>query len=499
MTLPSRRQRAEALIYIRRSYKRADAADVSDMTQEEVARSLLPPGLSIDVIRDSGGHQSGATGERDGYQRLLARIRSGGVRFLAVHDLSRLARNVTLMVNLRDELERRQVTLLAGNLPNTKRDSAAGRFMFNMLVSAAQFQRDLDAERMTAMMRTRFEDGRHRGNDPFGYRSRREAEGKLVRPRTLDIIPEEAEVVQRIWCDLATDSTSRIAARLNAEGVRRRVDRPWTRDAIKDVQRRGRFYLGLVVRGRGVEEAPGKHPPILSEAQYRAGIVGSAGRFREGIRPTRHRVYALRGLLWCGSCGGRLHGQTRASRGNEWSYYLCRHCDAQSVPAQAAEAVVLDSIRMLTLPRAAIERARTILLERLQVPQTGGIDIQRKRLTNRLINLRDLYGWGDMPEGEYRAKVAETRRLIAEMPDEDKVVLFDRHRKVVESMAENLDRATPEQRADLVRLLVHRAEAKDRALVATSIVWTPPVRPFFEDVGDVAERPRTDSNRRRRP
>jgi hypothetical protein len=69
------------------------------------------------------------------------------------------------------------------------------------------------------------------------------------------------------------------------------------------------------------------------------------------------------------------------------------------------------------------------------------------------------------------------------------------HRKVVESMAENLDRATPEQRADLVRLLVHRAEAKDRALVATSIVWTPPVRPFFEEVDDVAERPRTDSNR----
>jgi hypothetical protein len=91
---------------------------------------------------------------------------------------------------------------------------------------------------------------------------------------------------------------------------------------------------------------------------------------------------------------------------------------------------------MLTLPRAAIERARLILLERLQVPHTGSIDIQRKRLTNRLANLRDLYGWGDMTEGDYRAKVAETRRLIAEIPDEDKVVLFDRHRKVVESMAE---------------------------------------------------------------
>lgn len=37
---------------------------------------------------------------------------------VAVYDLSRLARNVRLMANLRDELERRQIALLAGNLPN---------------------------------------------------------------------------------------------------------------------------------------------------------------------------------------------------------------------------------------------------------------------------------------------------------------------------------------------------------------------------------------------
>ena len=79
------------------------------------------------------------------------------------------------------------------------------------------------------------------------------------------------------------------------------------------------------------------------------------------------------------------------------------------------------------------------------------------------------------------------------------IVLFDRHRKVVESMAANLDRATPEQKADLIRLLVQSAKAEDRVLVADAIVWTPPVRPFFVHVDDVAERPRTDSNRRRRP
>lgn len=63
-------------------------------------------------------------------------------------------------------------------------------------------------------------------------------------------------------------------------------------------------------------------------------------------------------------------------------------------------------------------------------------------------------------------------------------------------MATNLGRATPEQKADLIRLLVEPAEAKDRLLMTDAIVWTPPVRPFFEQVDDVAERPRTDSGAR---
>ena len=75
-------------------------------------------------------------------------------------------------------------------------------------------------------------------------------------------------------------------------------------------------------------------------------------------------------------------------------------------------------------------------------------------------------------------------------------VLFDRHRKIAEDMGANLDKATPEQKADLVRLLVEQVTARDRKVSPDDIVWTPPVMPFFVDV---VERPRTDSNRRRRP
>lgn len=90
-------QVTQHLIYVRRSYKEATAADVSDEMQEAACRALLPVGASVRVISDSGGHQSGASAARNGYQALLAAVAAGEVASIAVYDLSRLARNARLM------------------------------------------------------------------------------------------------------------------------------------------------------------------------------------------------------------------------------------------------------------------------------------------------------------------------------------------------------------------------------------------------------------------
>ena len=127
------------------------AADVSDEMQEAACRALLPPGASVRVISDSGGHQSGFSAARDGYQALLAAVAAGEVTAIVVYDLSRLARNARLMFNLNHELERHQVPLLVANLPGAKFDGATGRYLFGQLCLAAQLQRDLDSERMTGM------------------------------------------------------------------------------------------------------------------------------------------------------------------------------------------------------------------------------------------------------------------------------------------------------------------------------------------------------------
>jgi len=419
---------AHYLVYVRQSYRRHDDAEVSEEQQEEAARRLLPKGATHEVIRDTGGHQSGRTENRDGYRLLIARMSHGDVSGVAVYDLSRLARNARLMLDLQHELERRQVPLLVANLPGARFDGATGRYLFGQLCLAAQLQRDLDSERMTSMQRRLFEDGRHRGHDPFGYRSLRDAAGNLVHPRQLVVVPDEAAVVRRVWQELAARSLVAVADIMNREGVPHR-GRPWSRDSVKDIARRGRFYLGFVVEKRGRDERPGRHEPILSEAEYRATVAAIASRRRSGNKPRPFRTYVLRGLLYC-SCGTRMRGEAHLQRGTERRYYRCPKlgCRSRRCPADAAEQEVLAAIANAVVPGSVMEAARKELRRRTQTPEIASAGKQRARLTTRLEQLKKQHGWGDISDDEYRRQRDETQAELAQLPDGDRVVAFDVHR-----------------------------------------------------------------------
>jgi DNA invertase Pin-like site-specific DNA recombinase len=479
---------AQHLIYVRRSYKEATAADVSDEMQEAACRALLPPRASVRVISDSGGHQSGFSAARDGYQALLAAVAAGEVAAIAVYDLSRLARNARLMLDLHHELERRQVPLLVASHPGANFDGANGRYMFGQFCLAAQFQRDLDSERMTRMQRRLFEDGRHRGHDPLGYRSRHDAAGNLVHPRQLEMVPGEAAIVRRVWLELANHSLNEVADLLNREGVLHRGG--WTRDAVKDVLRRGRVYLGFVVEKRGRDERPGRHEPILTEAEYDRTIAAIAARRRTGNKPRPFRHYLLRGLVHC-SCGTRMRGEAHLQRGTERRYYRCPTlgCRARRCPADDAEASVLEAIAEAVLPAAVIEEARAELRHRLQTPELANVGRQRARLTTRLEQLQKQHGWGDLGDAEYQAQRDVVRAALRDLPDGDRISAFDAYRARILALPEAIAAASPARREELCRIVVDRVVVRDR--VVDAIDWTPPALPFFERQ---RECPQGDSN-----
>jgi DNA invertase Pin-like site-specific DNA recombinase len=479
-TVPSVHGRVtQHLIYVRRSYKEATAADVSDEMQEAACRALLPVGASVRVISDSGGHQSGASAARNGYQALLAAVAAGEVASIAVYDLSRLARNARLMLDLRHELERQQVPLLVANLPGAKFDGATGRYLFGQLCLAAQLQRDLDSERMTGMQRRLFEDGRHRGHDPLGYRGLRDRTGNLVHPRQLVIVPEEAAVVRRVWHELIQHSLAEVAELLNRDGVPHRDAGTWTREAVKDIVRRGRMYLGFVVEKRGRDERPGRHEPILSEAEYRATMAAIASRRRVGNKPRPFRSYVLRGLVHC-SCGTRMRGEAHLQRGTERRYYRCPTlgCRARRCPADQVEAEVLASIAEGVLPQAVIDAGRAELRRRLETPEVAVAGRQRARLLTRLEQLRKQHAWGDLTDAAYLVERDAARVALGELPGGDRILAFDAYRARILALPEAIAVASGARREELCRIVVERVVVRDRQL--ETIDWTPPARPFFE-------------------
>ncbi len=81
--------------------------------------------------------------------------------------------------------------------------------------------------------------------------------------------------------------------------------------------------------------------------------------------------------------------------------------------------------------------------------------------------------------------------MLAIPGDAEKVVLFDRHRLVVQTLGDELAAATPEAIQQVVALLVERVETRDRQVVG----WVPtgPAEPLFDSALLSPWRPRTDS------
>jgi hypothetical protein len=87
-------------------------------------------------------------------------------------------------------------------------------------------------------------------------------------------------------------------------------------------------------------------------------------------------------------------------------------------------------------------------------------------------------GWGDMPDAEYLAERDSIRAALAALLDNDRIRSFDAYRARVLELPQAIAVASPRRREKLCRIVVERVVIRDRRL--NSIVWTPPVRPFFE-------------------
>jgi DNA invertase Pin-like site-specific DNA recombinase len=303
---------------------------------------------------DDGGI-SGGTLERPALRRLLADIEAQRIDIVVVYKIDRLSRSLMDFSKLAETFERHKVSFVSVTQQfNTS--TSMGRLTLNMLLSFAQFEREVIGERI----RDKFAASRRKGMwmggfVPLGYD---------VKDRKLIVNEAEAATVRAIFERfLKVGSVTVLVRRLRDEGVCKKrgklIDKSYVYTLL-----RNRVYLGEAVH-KGTSY-PGEHKPIISKALWDKvhAILREGGRQRAA--GTRAQTPALlKGLIF-GPTGCAMTPTHTRKGGRLYRYYiatdLLKHdaltCTVRRVPAAEIERAVVDQVRALLRSPEMIVRTR---------------------------------------------------------------------------------------------------------------------------------------------
>ncbi|MFN3890138.1 MAG: recombinase family protein [Beijerinckiaceae bacterium] len=292
---------------------------------------------------DDGGI-SGATLERPGLKRLLADIEERRVDVVVVYKIDRLSRALMDFAKLIDVFDRNDVTFVSVT-QSFNTTTSMGRLTLNILLSFAQFEREVIGERI----RDKFAASRKRGMWMGGYVPL----GYEVRHRKLVINESEAATVRMIFERFVeVGSATAVARALAAEGVRTRKGRLIDKGFLYKLLN-NRVYVGDAVH-KGTAY-PGEHEAIVTRAVWDKvhAIMGESPRVRAGrIRAATPAL--LKGLIF-GPTGCAMT-PTHTRRGDKlYRYYVSQSvlkrgadaCPESRVPAAEIEGAVVDQLRGL--------------------------------------------------------------------------------------------------------------------------------------------------------
>lgn len=151
---------------------------------------------------DDGG-LSGGTLERPALQRLLSDVAAGLVDIIVIYKLDRLTRSLLDFAKLVETLDRAGTSFVSVT-QSFNTTTSMGRLTLNMLLSFAQFEREVTAERIRDKIAASKAKGMWMGGiPPLGYRPH---------GRTLMEEPEQAELVRGIYARYRTCGTVRLLA-----------------------------------------------------------------------------------------------------------------------------------------------------------------------------------------------------------------------------------------------------------------------------------------------
>ena len=310
---------------------------------------------------DDGGY-SGGSMNRPGLQRLLADIEAGRVDVVVVYKVDRLTRSLADFAKLVEIFDRRGVSFVSITQQfNTT--TSMGRLTLNILLSFAQFERELIGERVRDKIAASRKKGIWMGGTvPLGYD---------VKDRKLVVNKAEARTVVDIYRRyLRLKSVRNLKAELDAAGIRSKHRiRPDGTECGNQRFSLGALYLVLqnrTYRGEATHKGnayPGEHEAIIDKPLWdEVQATLAANRVERTARSNSKAGSLLVGLLF-DEAGERLSPTWTVKKGTRYRYYVSAslmrgHRKSRStrrrIPAGDLENVVIERLRAFLSSRAEL-------------------------------------------------------------------------------------------------------------------------------------------------
>jgi len=443
------------------------------------------------VYKDEAISGTVPIGERPEGRRLLEDAKTGAFDVVLVYKLDRVGRSLLVVVDAHDRLMESGIALRSATEP-IDTSTPAGRLIFQMLASFAEFERSTIAERVRDGMQRAYKNGKQLGAIPYGY--------DIAEDGAFVVVEEEAQLVREFFDNIASSGATLYAEaqRLNALGVPapgrkfrgkpRRHSARWDPSTIARLLHRS-VYSGVHVIHTHKGPVERSVPAIVPAGLQQKAIarLEENKRYSGGKGP--RQKYLLRGLICCEVCGATYTGMPGKNGKYRYRRYACakwrkgyarheRHLDCPRLHAQWLEDLVWADIReFVHNPGETLQRVQAQMecdedMRELEERRASLLGRLRDKQAEKARYLK-LYARGDVLDedeletilADLKNQVENIKMLLAALDaqrarhDANKKTAGDARAHLV-SLRENLreiegegDEAF-EKRRELVRLLV---------------------------------------------
>lgn len=422
---------------------------------------------------DDGGF-TGANMDRPALQRLLADIRSGKIDCVIVYKVDRLSRSLLDFSRIIEVFDQHKVSFVSVTQAfNTA--TSMGRLVLNVLLSFAQFEREMISERTRDKIAAARRKGKWSGGLPvLGY---------TVVNTKLVVDEQEAIQVREIFeMYLERQGLIAVVNELHRRDWRtkcwttkkgtERGNRPFTKNSLYQLLTNV-VYIGKVKYKAEVHE--GEHAAIVDDETFGKVQILLNRNGRSGGRAVRNKYGALlRGVLRCSTCNcGMSHTYTTKGP-RQYRYYVCQRaqkqgwqkCPSPSIPAREIEQFVVEQIKGIGLDPAVISET-TSQARRQTQNRIASLARERSGLESQLRNDQAELSHvavgcpGDARLLQLHERIRKAECRMKEI--EDELAALDRNLTRHSDVAAALtdfdavwERLTPREQSRIVELVVDR-------------------------------------------